>query len=485
MNLENSLTYLDFFHGTGIFTIILILEVIDYYFISHYYYHLSTQVFDYQDNLYLMFYCRRHEKERITVECAVCKRTFKSMPALNGHMRLHGGYNNARVDGAPKPSPPKAIEKPSPPPPQSVSHPSVGHHRSMAHPLGANAALNTHPQLVQAQSAQAMGQHRLPIRMVGPSSTPPTTMHLSSVYTNTTTSHVPSWTDYRHPRPHTVIGGKPQSYLPNLPVNIIQDELTTLAHTAVGLAAQSQAMQKPPIQMQQHPPQPPQHRPLHHTTSLPMDRIQPVLPFPSRLPIASKPLSHIHGHQGNQIIPKEEPMPYPPASSISSPSPPRLEVMPRDIQESDRHFFRPADLAHFSQASPPRLEYREENRAKENVFRDPPPVQPTPTKKKSRPPSLYIPSWASTVTPGGITPGTFQSQMRSPREIGVLYRSNSSTSPPPYTPPPMLSPIRSGSGLYFSIGTSSIPATTAVTPKSAFPPGTPSMLQMHRRGKCT
>ena len=26
------------------------------------------------------------------VECNLCSRTFKNIPALNGHMRLHGGY---------------------------------------------------------------------------------------------------------------------------------------------------------------------------------------------------------------------------------------------------------------------------------------------------------------------------------------------------------------------------------------------------------
>lgn len=26
------------------------------------------------------------------VECSLCQRKFKNIPALNGHMRLHGGY---------------------------------------------------------------------------------------------------------------------------------------------------------------------------------------------------------------------------------------------------------------------------------------------------------------------------------------------------------------------------------------------------------
>ncbi|XP_063958685.1 transcriptional-regulating factor 1-like isoform X1 [Lytechinus pictus] len=419
-----------------------------------------------------------HEKERVTVNCTVCKRTFKSMPALNGHMRLHGGYNNARADVTPKVSPSKPEEKPPLPTAASLSQP-----RPLAHPSNVNPPMNMHTQLPQVQSSQAMGQHR-PLRMVGQSVTPPTTMHLSSVYTNTTTSHVPSWPEYRHPRPHTVMSGGKPSYLPNLSLNMLQDELTTLAHTAVGLAAQSQPLQKPPVQMSQPHHQPPQHHPLHHTTPLPTDRIQPVHPFNSRMPIGSKPLQ-MYNNQVNQIIPKEEPMPYPPTTSMGSPSPPKLESMLKLAQEQQ---IRSNEMPQIGHAIPPILDSKDESRLKENVFRDPPPVLPTATKRKQRPPSLFIPSWASNMTPGGNAPSTYPSQMRSPREIGVLYRSNSSSTPPPYTPPPMLSPIRSGSGLYFSVGSGSMPPSAAVTvavavtPKSAFPPSTPSMLQMHRRG---
>ncbi|TRY69926.1 hypothetical protein TCAL_01235 [Tigriopus californicus] len=33
------------------------------------------------------------------VECAICQRKFKNIPALNGHMRLHGGYYKKDADG--------------------------------------------------------------------------------------------------------------------------------------------------------------------------------------------------------------------------------------------------------------------------------------------------------------------------------------------------------------------------------------------------
>ena len=37
------------------------------------------------------FYSRFDEEKY--VECQICKKTFKSGAALNGHMRLHGGFN--------------------------------------------------------------------------------------------------------------------------------------------------------------------------------------------------------------------------------------------------------------------------------------------------------------------------------------------------------------------------------------------------------
>ena len=33
------------------------------------------------------------------VECTICSRKFKNIPALNGHMRLHGGYYKKDADG--------------------------------------------------------------------------------------------------------------------------------------------------------------------------------------------------------------------------------------------------------------------------------------------------------------------------------------------------------------------------------------------------
>ncbi|XP_067830902.1 zinc finger protein 541-like [Heptranchias perlo] len=70
-------------------------------------------------------------------------------------------------------------------------------------------------------------------------------------------------------------------------------------------------------------------------------------------------------------------------------------------------------------------------------------------RKRSRPEPLFIPSPSSNQT--GVLPGMvlYQSHMRSPVCLADhLLEKN--FQPPPYTPPPMLSPIRHGSGLYFN-----------------------------------
>uniref|UniRef100_UPI00398E53FB zinc finger protein 541-like isoform X4 n=1 Tax=Pristiophorus japonicus TaxID=55135 RepID=UPI00398E53FB len=70
-------------------------------------------------------------------------------------------------------------------------------------------------------------------------------------------------------------------------------------------------------------------------------------------------------------------------------------------------------------------------------------------RKRSRPEPLFIPSPSSNQT--GVLPGMvlYQSHMRSPVCLADHLLENN-LQPPPYTPPPMLSPIRHGSGLYFN-----------------------------------
>lgn len=89
------------------------------------------------------------------------------------------------------------------------------------------------------------------------------------------------------------------------------------------------------------------------------------------------------------------------------------------------------------------------------------PTSPIRTKKKHRPEPLYIPPHASTCG--------FQSRLRSPRLWDSMPGGRIS-SPPPYTPPPMLSPVRSAPGLFWHV----INNSGSLTPKSA--PLTPGKL---------
>ena len=87
-----------------------------------------------------------------------------------------------------------------------------------------------------------------------------------------------------------------------------------------------------------------------------------------------------------------------------------------------------------------------------DVFRNPSSLpSPLKIKRKHRPAPLYIPPQF----------GFFQSRLRSPRvisggasgdRVGSLNRGlHTGHTPPPYTPPPMLSPFRSGSGLFCTL----------------------------------
>ncbi|POI32294.1 hypothetical protein CIB84_003954, partial [Bambusicola thoracicus] len=102
--------------------------------------------------------------------------------------------------------------------------------------------------------------------------------------------------------------------------------------------------------------------------------------------------------------------------------------------------------------------------------------KPLPDKKKyrHRPEPLFIPppSFNFSTSHSGAT--LYQSQLRSPRVLGdhLLDRTHEL---PPYTPPPMLSPVRHGSGLFSSVITSSHSTAHAQLPLTPLTP-TPRVL---------
>lgn len=102
--------------------------------------------------------------------------------------------------------------------------------------------------------------------------------------------------------------------------------------------------------------------------------------------------------------------------------------------------------------------------------------KPLQDKKKyrHRPEPLFIPppSFNFSVSHSGAT--LYQSQLRSPRVLGdhLLDRTHEL---PPYTPPPMLSPVRQGSGLFSSVITSSHSTSHTQLPLTPLTP-TPRVL---------
>lgn len=89
-------------------------------------------------------------------------------------------------------------------------------------------------------------------------------------------------------------------------------------------------------------------------------------------------------------------------------------------------------------------------------------TSPIKMKRKHRPAPLFIPPYST----------GFHSRLRSPR---TSFGESRGHTPPPYTPPPMLSPIRSGSGLFWSLS-----GIKPITPKSA--PITPRSLLSTSKG---
>ncbi|XP_061481307.1 transcriptional-regulating factor 1 isoform X2 [Rhineura floridana] len=95
-------------------------------------------------------------------------------------------------------------------------------------------------------------------------------------------------------------------------------------------------------------------------------------------------------------------------------------------------------------------------------------------KYRHRPEPLFIPPPSFNLSTSHLGATLYQSQLRSPRILGdhLLDRTHD---PPPYTPPPMLSPVRHGSGLFSSVITSAHGSSHAQLPLTPLTP-TPRIL---------
>ncbi|CAH8428954.1 unnamed protein product [Heterobilharzia americana] len=117
-------------------------------------------------------------------------------------------------------------------------------------------------------------------------------------------------------------------------------------------------------------------------------------------------------------------------------------VMSKYISDSDDH-----SGGHLSVAAK-----LSKSLAEDNLFRNPKALPP-PKKLKSKPAPISIPPQT----------GANLSRLRSPR-VWSSKGCSLDSSPPPYTPPPMLSPNRQGSGLFASLSRwSTTPTTSALT----------------------
>ena len=490
------------------------------------------------------------------------------MPALNGHMRLHGGYNNTRADLEQHKQERKQNRQSQQ---QSKLSQSIQQHQqnsggsqqSSSKSAQHNQQLQHQHQQQQQQQQQGPPSHSVPLSVT--TQLPPrmTLTELSSAPPSLTIPSVPlsslapsqfhsAGIHNVSPPQRPIVKQEPLTPLTQLPSNAPQS-LPSFPGYLFPQSSQPQGMLIPQSQYM-HPvynPQPPiAQQPSAAMFISQMNRVQAGTP--------PRPPSNNSAMSLPRLVPSLEPqggtapmqqtrqgrMPSPFGMDRDrDPSPPKLEaIRPQMDTHHDRfqtnheawypsiqanHFNQPmlpaAADAHWSQhqydgnryppakpderlpQQPSKLEQalrRDELTVKTeridsnggSVFRNPPPVNPSPTKKKPRPTPLHIPSCVSTGTPGGIIPGTYQSQMRSPREMGVFYHGSyqyqyqqqqhhrTGTTPPPYTPPPMLSPIRSGSGLYFNVGATGagFAGATGVTPKP-HPPLTPGLISMHRR----
>lgn len=103
---------------------------------------------------------------------------------------------------------------------------------------------------------------------------------------------------------------------------------------------------------------------------------------------------------------------------------------------------------------------------------------PAPERKKfrHRPQPLFIPPPSLHPGPASHSGATlYQSQLRSPRVLGDHLLLDPAHELPPYTPPPMLSPVRQGSGLFSNVLIAGHPGAHAQLPLTPLTP-TPRVL---------
>ncbi|XP_043855670.1 transcriptional-regulating factor 1 isoform X2 [Dromiciops gliroides] len=197
---------------------------------------------------------------------------------------------------------------------------------------------------------------------------------------------------------------------------------------------QQQQQQQPP---QQQPPQPPPPPPLPPQSQLPPEVENPL---PIVMPV-SVPVKLLSPEPSPQVITNNITAARDkPASSMSDDEMPVLVRMTLSPPNS------PKVAAPCAPSEIPRKHQPGMARAEEHF-------KPTQDKKKyrHRPEPLFIPPPSFNLNSSSYSAATlYQSQLRSPRILGD-HLLDPAHELPPYTPPPMLSPVRQGSGLFSNV----------------------------------
>ncbi|RXM30297.1 Transcriptional-regulating factor 1 [Acipenser ruthenus] len=184
--------------------------------------------------------------------------------------------------------------------------------------------------------------------------------------------------------------------------------------------------------------------------------VDPLLPIvmpvsvPIKLPPAVRPAADL---APTPCCPPDRDMPVLVRMAESPPlptPPPSLPASQQPLQQSPHSFA----AAHPASSKSVRKPLKNEKAGGVSAGRG----HPDKKKYRHRPDPLIIPPPSLGLVLGGAV--LFQSQLRSPRIQGEI---------PPYTPPPMLSPVRHAPGLFSSILHTGVPPIIPITPRAQIP----------------
>ncbi|GFQ87091.1 mitotic deacetylase-associated SANT domain protein [Trichonephila clavata] len=445
------------------------------------------------------------------VECSLCQRKFKNIPALNGHMRLHGGYFKKENDTKKNE---KKNNASSHPPLQTAStnvraliEEKINQKRNfMPQTTIQSASIESSQPQAQTFDFQSDQHSQNPNYIAEPSPVLSPIAQESTVFDSFPTTSQSSDLDPFNLNLQTCdilkkLDLKEQFRVPHPPVEkhrrhsdsdhfiLPKRPCATFTNSALADLLRNRVVAKRTCRTGSDPGEPLN---LDFALSDFSDTFSDLPKFASSLTNAID--SDLNDHSLTAITPEDVALPVLSAEDIPEAQPMIMSM--RDISDLDTPcnvFFDGSnnDLGvgqTFPEISVSELEMMQlttivtstatlssemkpvnggkirlgDDSNDDDVFLSPTslPTSPMKRKKKRRPEPIYIPPYVNT--------SNFHSRLRSPRRLDMKSCDQKNLSPPPYTPPPMLSPVRSGSGLFWHI----LSGSGSLTPKSA--PITPS-----------